>query len=75
MAAGPAAATGHHIPQMDYSSFPFPRANDHRGAHVERSKSRLAWGKSYFRKAGVEHDGLLTRPPMKIVFPEVELKP
>ena len=40
----------------------------------ERSKAQLAAGKSYFRKAGVEHD-VLNETASEIVFLEVELKP
>jgi mannose-6-phosphate isomerase-like protein (cupin superfamily) len=40
----------------------------------ERSKAQLGAGKSYFRKAGVEHD-VLNETTTEIVFLEVELKP
>jgi len=40
----------------------------------ERSKTQLAVGKSYFRKAGVQHD-VLNETGAEIVFLEVELKP
>lgn len=40
----------------------------------ERSKAQLAAGKSYFRKAGVEHD-VLNETSTEIVFLEIELKP
>jgi len=40
----------------------------------ERSKAQLGLGKSYFRKAGVEHD-VLNETATEIVFLEVELKP
>jgi len=39
-----------------------------------RSKAQLGAGKSYFRKAGVEHD-VLNETASEIVFLEVELKP
>jgi mannose-6-phosphate isomerase-like protein (cupin superfamily) len=39
-----------------------------------RSKAQLSVGKSYFRKAGVEHD-VLNETAKEIVFLEVELKP
>ena len=39
----------------------------------ERSKAQLGAGKSYFRKAGVEHD-VLNETATEIVFLEVELK-
>jgi beta-alanine degradation protein BauB len=40
----------------------------------ERSKAQLGAGKSYFRKAGVQHD-VLNETASEIVFLEVELKP
>ena len=40
----------------------------------ERAKAQLGVGKSYFRKAGVEHD-VLNETASEIVFLEVELKP
>jgi beta-alanine degradation protein BauB len=40
----------------------------------ERSKAQLTTGKSYFRKAGVQHD-VLNETSSEIVFLEVELKP
>lgn len=40
----------------------------------ERSKAQLAAGKSYFRKAGVQHD-VLNETSTEIVFLEIELKP
>ena len=40
----------------------------------ERTKAQLGAGKSYFRKAGVEHD-VLNETAAEIVFLEVELKP
>ena len=38
-----------------------------------RSKAQLAAGKSYFRKAGVQHD-VLNETSTEIVFLEIELK-
>jgi beta-alanine degradation protein BauB len=40
----------------------------------ERSRAQLGTGKSYFRKAGVEHD-VLNESASEIVFLEVEIKP
>jgi hypothetical protein len=39
----------------------------------ERPKAQLSIGKSYFRKAGVEHD-VLNETATEIVFLDVELK-
>ena len=71
----PGSATGHHIHEMDYVIVPVT------GGEMtivlpggERTKAELAAGKSYFRKAGVEHD-VLNESAAEIVFLEVELKP
>ena len=71
----PGSATGHHIHEMDYVIVPVT------GGEMtivlpggERTKAELAAGKSYFRKAGVEHD-VLNESTAEIVFLEVELKP
>jgi beta-alanine degradation protein BauB len=71
----PGSATGHHIHEMDYVIVPVT------GGEMtivlpggERTKAELAAGKSYFRKAGVEHD-VLNESMAEIVFLEVELKP
>lgn len=71
----PGSATGHHIHQMDYVIVPVTA-----GEMTivlpggQRTKAQLAAGKSYFRKAGVEHD-VLNESAAEIVFLEVELKP
>ena len=71
----PGSATGHHIHEMDYVIVPVT------GGELtivapdgERSKSALVAGKSYFRKAGVEHD-VQNETAAEIVFVEVEQKP
>ena len=70
----PGSAIGHHIHEMDYVVVPVTT-----GAMTivapggERSKARLSIGKSYFRKAGAEHD-VLNATATEIVFPEVALK-
>jgi hypothetical protein len=48
--------------------------DDHRAPNGERSRAQLGVGKSYFRKAGVQHD-VLNETTTEIVFLEVELKP
>ena len=48
--------------------------DDHRRAERRTRKAQLAVGKSYFRKAGVQHD-VLNETAAEIVFLEVELKP
>ena len=55
----PGSATGHHTHGMDYVIVPVTAGEMTIVApNGERSKAQLAVGKSYFRKAGVEHDVL-----------------
>ena len=71
----PGSATGHHIHEMDYVIVPvIPGEMTIVEPNGERSKAQLGLGKSYFRKAGVEHD-VLNETAAEIVFLEVELKP
>ncbi len=71
----PGSATGHHIHQMDYVIVPIVAGEMTIVApDGGRSKAQLGAGKSYFRKAGVEHD-VLNETASEIVFLEVELKP
>ena len=70
----PGSATGHHIHGMDYVIVPVVAGEMTIVAPGgARSKAQLAAGKSYFRKAGVEHD-VLNETSTEIVFLEVELK-
>jgi quercetin dioxygenase-like cupin family protein len=71
----PGSATGHHIHGMDYVIVPVtPGELTIVTPNGERAKAQLGVGKSYFRKAGVEHD-VLNETETEIVFLEVELKP
>ena len=71
----PGSATGRHIHEMDYVIVPVTASEMTIVApNGERSKAQLAVGKSYFRKAGVEHD-VLNETATEIVFLEIELKP
>ena len=71
----PGSATGHHIHAMDYVIVPVTSGEMTIVAPGgERSKAQIAAGKSYFRKAGVEHD-VLNETGSEIVFLEIELKP
>ena len=71
----PGSATGHHIHGMDYVIVPVTSGELTIVApNGERSKAQLGSGKSYFRKAGVEHD-VQNETGAEIVFLEVELKP
>ena len=71
----PGGATGHHTHGMDYVIVPVVAGEMTIVAPGgERSKAQLAAGKSYFRKAGVQHD-VLNETSTEIVFLEIELKP
>jgi quercetin dioxygenase-like cupin family protein len=71
----PGSATGHHVHQMDYVIVPVTSGEMTIVApNGERSRAQLGAGKSYFRKAGVEHD-VHNETAAEIVFLEVELKP
>jgi quercetin dioxygenase-like cupin family protein len=70
----PGSATGHHIHAMDYVIVPVTAGEMTIVApNGDRSKALLGIGRSYFRKAGVEHD-VLNETETEIVFLEVELK-
>ena len=64
----PGSATGHHTHGMDYVIVPVTSGEMTIVAPGgERSKAQLAVGKSYFRKAGVEHD-VLNETASEIVY-------
>ncbi|MBN9043301.1 MAG: cupin [Rhizobiales bacterium 62-47] len=70
----PGSATGHHRHEMDYVIVPVTNSDMTIVApDGTRSIAQLRVGKSYFRKAGVEHD-VLNETGETIVFLEVELK-
>lgn len=70
----PGSATGHHRHEMDYVIVPVSNSDMTIVApDGTRSIAQLRIGKSYFRKAGVEHD-VLNETKDTIVFLEVELK-
>ena len=70
----PGSATGHHVHPLDYVIVPVTAGEMTIVAPSgERSKAQLGVGRSYFRKAGVEHD-VLNETLSEIVFLEVELK-
>ena len=71
----PGSATVHHRHGMDYVIVPVTDSDMTIVApDGSRSTAKLQVGKSYFRKAGVEHD-VLNETAAEIVFLEVELKP
>lgn len=70
----PGSATGHHRHEMDYVIVPVTNSDMTIVApDGTRTIAQLRIGKSYFRKAGVEHD-VLNETKDAIVFLEVELK-
>jgi len=70
----PGSATGHHRHEMDYVIVPVTNSDMTIVApDGSRSIAKLQIGKSYFRKAGVEHD-VLNETKDAIVFLEIELK-
>ena len=70
----PGSATGHHRHEMDYVIVPVTNSDmTIVTPDGSRSIAQLRIGKSYFRKAGVEHD-VLNETKDAIVFLEVELK-
>jgi beta-alanine degradation protein BauB len=71
----PGSATGPHTHGMDYVIVPVTTGEMTIVApDGGRSTAQLTTGKSYFRKAGVQHD-VLNETSSEIVFLEVELKP
>ena len=71
----PGSATGHHIHQMDYVIVPVTSGEmTIVGPTGEHTTAGLTAGKSYFRKAGVEHN-VINETTSEIVFLEIELKP
>ena len=70
----PGSATGRHIHEMDYVIVPMTTSEMTIVApDGSRSKALIIRGKSYFRKAGVEHD-VINETDAEIVFLEIELK-
>src|SRR3569832_1161199 len=71
----PGSTTKHHTHGMDYVIVPVVAGEMTIVApDGARSKAQLAAGKSYFRKAGVQHD-VLIETSTEIVFLEIEQKP
>jgi quercetin dioxygenase-like cupin family protein len=70
----PGAATGRHIHGMDYVIVPMTTSEmTIISPDGSRSKALISRGKSYFRRAGVEHD-VINETDAEIVFLEIELK-
>ena len=70
----PGASTGHHTHGMDYVIVPITTSVMTIVSPTgERSQAPITTGKSYFRKAGVQHD-VINETDAEIVFLEVEVK-
>lgn len=69
----PGSAIGHHRHEHDYVVVPMTDGDLTIVAADGRSQSRIAAGRSYFRKAGVEHD-VRNETVREIVFIEIEIK-
>lgn len=70
----PGSATGHHRHGLDYVIVPMADGEMTIVApDGTRSTAQIAAGRSYFRKAGVEHD-VRNDSAADVVFLEIELK-
>ena len=69
----PGAATGFHRHEYDYCVVPLLDGRLGIESKEGNSESQLAAGRSYFRKAGVEHD-VVNINAYEFAFVEVELK-
>lgn len=71
---GPGAATGYHRHAYDYVVVPVLDGElELVGPDGETSRAELRQGKSYFRKAGVEHN-VINAGTGVMAFVEIELK-
>ena len=69
----PGGATGHHRHEYDYVVVPMSDGELTIIAAAGTSRSPIAAGQAYFRKAGVEHD-VKNETAREIAFIEIELK-
>ena len=71
----PGSATGRHIHGMDYVIVPMTTSEMTIVSPdgTEPLKALISRGKSYFRRAGVEHD-VINETDAEIVFLEIELE-
>jgi quercetin dioxygenase-like cupin family protein len=73
----PGTATGHHRHEYDYVVVPMTDGDltivVEQACSAERSRRPIKAGRSYFRKAGVEHD-VVNETLREIVFVEIEMK-
>jgi quercetin dioxygenase-like cupin family protein len=67
------SATGHHRHEFDYVVVPLTDGVLTAVTASGRIENQLAAGKSYFRKAGVEHD-IVNEAETDFAFVEVEIK-
>jgi quercetin dioxygenase-like cupin family protein len=69
----PGTATGHHRHAHDYVVVPMTDGVLTLVSAEGRGQGELKMGRSYFRKAGVEHD-VANETGREIVFVEIEIK-
>ncbi|MBV9523684.1 MAG: cupin domain-containing protein [Alphaproteobacteria bacterium] len=69
----PGAATGFHRHEYDYCVVPLLSGRLGIESKDGTSEAELVAGRSYFRKAGVEHD-VVNINPFEFAFVEIELK-
>jgi quercetin dioxygenase-like cupin family protein len=69
----PGGATGHHRHEYDYIVVPMTTGTLSMTGPRGATQAQLTTGRSYYRKAGVEHDVINTNPS-EFVFVETELK-
>lgn len=69
----PGAATGFHRHEYDYCVVPMTTGPLTIESKTGTALSELVAGRSYTRKAGVEHD-VINANPYEFVFVEIELK-
>ena len=69
----PGSATGHHRHEHDYVVVPMTDGMLTLVTDQGTAAGELRKGRSYFRKAGVEHD-VVNETVQEIVFVEIEIK-
>jgi quercetin dioxygenase-like cupin family protein len=69
----PGGATGYHRHRYDYCVVPITTGKLRIDRSDGSSESELISGRSYFRRAGVEHN-VINANPFEFVFIEIELR-
>ena len=69
----PGTATGHHRHEFDYVVVPLTNGRLTVVIEGGEAGADLTAGRSYFRRAGVEHD-VRNQNPFEVAFVEIEIK-